>query len=213
MSDLKASAFFDEGVMVQTERIILRRSEDSDLMKYIDAFGSSKPLLAKEYRLNETLRQLYWKGVKEDEDPLYCSICDKNNGEFIGYCTVEELNRQPYEVGINLLKSFQAKGFGSEAMAAFISTFQRVSESATFIAKIEPGNVNSQKMFRRIGFVPDSIDAFIIKDFGSLELFEQMRLEELGGIPENLQRLAKEFSVDPRKLLSHVLVFKRPAER
>lgn len=146
-------------------------------MKYIDAFGSSKPLLAKEYRLNETLRQLYWKGVKEDEDSLYCSICDKDNGEFIGYCTMEELSKQPYEVGINLLKSFQAKGFGSEAMAAFISAFQRVSGSAAFIAKIEPGNVNSQKMFRRIGFVPDSIDAFIIKDFGSLELFEQMQLE------------------------------------
>ena len=80
-----------------------------------------------------------------------------------------------------------------------------------FIAKIDPQNIGSQKMFRRLGFVPWGIDTHFINDPAILEGFEEERLEELGGIPEELCSLAEEFGVEPRKLLSHVLVFRHPA--
>lgn len=66
-------------------------------------------------------------------------------------------------------------------------------------------------MFRRLGFVPWGIDTLFIDDSAILEGLEEERLEELGGIPEELCGLAKEFDVEPRKLLSHVLVFRCPA--
>lgn len=209
MPSLKASMFFNNGVMARTERLVLRSPQDDDLMKYIDAFGGPNPFLAREYRRDEALRQLYWEGVMTDENSLYCSICTKDGNEFIGYCTIEKLGRKPPEVGINLLKGFQAQGFGPEAMTALMAAFQRISGTTAFIAEIEPDNAHSQKMFRRLGFVPKGIDTFIIKDPEELERFEQKQLEELGGIPEELQALARELNVEPRKLLSHVLVFER----
>lgn len=211
MPDLKASMFFTDGVMAQSERLMLRSPEDEDLMKYIDAFGSPNPLLAEEYRRNERLREHYWRDVMESEDSLYCSICDKDSEAFLGYCEVDGLNERPLEIGISLLEDSQAKGFGPEALTAFMAAFQRVSGPMAFTARITAENVSSQKMFRRLGFAPDGIATFIIKDSDSLERLEQARLKKLGGIPEGLQVLAEEFGVEPQKLLSHVLVFKRPA--
>lgn len=209
---LRASMFFnEEGVLARTERLVLRRPMDEDMMKYIDAFGGPNPLLANEYRLDERLQRMYWESV-EKEDSLYCSICAKENGEFLGYCTIEELSGWPPEIGINLLERFQGRGIGPEAVSAFMDVCQRVMGSVPFIAKIEAENACSQKMFRRLGFRPEGIDTFIIKDPIDLERFEQKRLKELGGVPKKLQSLAKEFEVEPRKLLSHLLVFKRPAD-
>lgn len=89
MQDLRASLFFDaDGVLARTERLVLRRPIGEDVMKYIDAFGGPCPLLAREYRRNEELRADYWKGV-QGEDSLYCTICAKETGEFLGYCAIE----------------------------------------------------------------------------------------------------------------------------
>lgn len=211
MRDLRASLFFDaDGVLARTERLVLRCPMDEDMMKYIDAFGGPCPLLAREYRRNEELRTDYWRGV-QGEDSLYCSICTKETGEFVGHCAIERLKRPHPEIAINLLEGFQARGFGPEAVQAFMEAFENVVGAVPFIAKIDPQNACSQKMFRRLGFVPWGIDTLFINDPAILEGLEEEQLEELGGIPEELCSLAEEFGVEPRKLLSHVLVFRRPA--
>ena len=195
MQDLRASLFFNaDGVLSRTERLVLRRPIDEDMMRYIDAFGGPCPLLAHEYRSNEELRTDYWKGVK-GEDSLYCSICAKENVEFMGYCAVERLKRPDPEIAINLLERFQVRGFGPEAVLAFMEAFRKVTGP----------------VFRRLGFAPWEVDTLFIKDPGILKRIEEERIEELGGIPENLCGLAEEFDVEPRKLLSHVLVFRKPA--
>ncbi|WP_293825915.1 GNAT family N-acetyltransferase [uncultured Parolsenella sp.] len=196
--------------MARTERLALRHPKDEDLPLFIDSFSGRYPLLAKEYRRSEELRLSYWEGV-QGESSLHCSICARENGEFMGYCCVEDLNGQDAEVGINLLERFQARGFGPETIVAFMDAFQRVAGPSSFIAKIDPENLNSQKMFRRLGFLPGGIDTVFIKDPDMLRQFEEMRLGELGGVPERLRALAKEFGVEPRKLLSHALVFRKAA--
>lgn len=201
--------FFDEpGVLTCTERLVLRAPMDEDKLKYIDTFGSIHPLLAAEYHRNEALMQSYWKESVKGEASLCCSICMKDGGDFVGYCSVEKLSKRPLEVGINLLPEFQAHGFGPEAIFAFMESIQKAAGPMDFVAVIEPENVNSQKMFRRLGFKPERIATLFIKDPDDLRCFEDMRLQGLGEIPEGLLDLAEEFGVEPRRLLSHVLVFR-----
>ena len=209
MQDLSAMLFFDEsGVLACTERLVLRAPVDEDKLKYVDTFGSIHPLLAAEYRRNAALMQSYWEESVKGEASLCCSICMKDGGDFVGYCSVEKLSKRPLEVGINLLPEFQAHGFGPEAISVFMESIQRAAGPMDFIALIEPENVNSQKMFRRLGFKPERIATLFIKDPDDLRRFEDMRLQGLGEIPEGLLDLAEEFGVEPRKLLSHVLVFR-----
>lgn len=209
MQDLSAMMFFDEpGVLTCTERLVLRAPMDEDKLKYIDTFGSIHPLLAAEYHRNEALMQSYWKESVKGEASLCCSICMKDGGDFVGYCSVEKLSKRPLEVGINLLPEFQAHGFGPEAISAFMESIQKAAGPMDFVAVIEPENVNSQKMFRRLGFKPERIATLFIKDPDDLRCFEDMRLQGLGEIPEGLLDLAEEFGVELRRLLSHVLVFR-----
>lgn len=209
MQDLSAMMFFDEsGVLTCTERLVLRAPVDEDKLKYIDTFGSIHPLLAAEYRRNAALMQSYWEESVKGEASLCCSICMKDGGDFVGYCSVEKLSKRPLEVGINLLPEFQAHGFDPEAISVFMESIQRAAGPMDFIALIEPENVNSQKIFRRLGFKPERIATLFIKEPDDLRRFEDMRLQGLGEIPEGLLDLAEKFGVEPRKLLSHVLVFR-----
>lgn len=206
MSGLNSSMFFDdEGIFAKTERLVLRAPIDDDLNRYIDAFGGPYPILAREYRIDERLRNFYWEGVKGPHS-LYCSICLRESSAFCGYCAVEKLSLEPTELSINLLGEFQAKGIGPEAISALMRVFEEVSGRHFFKVRIEAENENSQRMFRRLGFVPAGIDTFIIKDPDELERFEDARLDS---IDDSICALADEFGVEPRKLLSHVLVFEK----
>ena len=75
------------------------------------------------------------------------------------------------------------------------------------MARIESRGSRSQHMFRKLGFIPARIDTFLIDDPGMLEKLEEMQLDR---IDAHLRAVAEEFGVEPRVLLSHLLVFKRP---
>lgn len=205
--DLKSSMFFNnDGLFAEADRIILRRPAESNVPGFIKAFSAASPAIAKWYEDNSKARDLYWQSIN-DEKSLYCSICSKQNGEFFGYCTIEDLEKYPFELGINLIAKHHSQGIGSEAIAAFMQGFEEIAGPTEFLARIESRNSRSQHMFRKLGFIPAGIDAFLIDDPGMLEKLEEMQLD---CIDANLRTVAEEFGVEPRVLLSHLLVFKRP---
>lgn len=200
--------FDEDGMLTRTERLVLRRPVDDDMCEYIDTIVEDKPFL-EDYKdpgeRGETLRNGYWDSVISGES-LFATICLEGNGAFIGYCSVEEPEVEPFELGINLRKKFQKQGFGPEAIVGFMSAIQAATGPKPFVAKIDVKNRNSQVMFRRLGFEPAGIDPFLIKDPKLLEDFESKYLDF---IDDGMRELAAEFGVEPRKLLSHVLVFRK----
>lgn len=135
------------------------------------------------------------------------SICSKQNGGLLGYCTIEDLGKYPFELGVNLMAEHQSQGIGPEAITAFMRGIEKITGPVKFLARIQSGNSRSQRMFRKLGFLPAGIDTFLIDDPEMLAKFEEMQLDR---IDDSLCALAKEFGVAPRKLLSHLLMFKRP---
>lgn len=203
---LNSSAFFNENnIFTTTERLILRKPIEEDMYEFMEAFATIIPGLARWYQSDERMLKSYWGNVDRDE-ALYCSICLKGDDRIIGYCSIDQLNDKPFELSICLKKEFHCQGFGGETTFAFMNTFESIAGPTDFIAKIEAENRQSQHMFRKLGFKPAGIDTFIIKDPENLKKFEDSRLDE---IDDNIRTLAAEFEVEPRKLLSHFLVFKR----
>ena len=207
--ELRSEQFFDdEGILAKKDWLIFRKPEKKDLMGYIEAFGVRSPGLAKEYlrddEWGQSLRDSYWEAV-EDQDALFCTI-ETERGKFCGYCNIHRLSENPPEIGIDLLPAYQGRGIGPRAVNALMDAFEKKAGCTAFVAEIEPENKNSQKMFRRLGFAPAGITTFLIKDPTMLEAFEESRMDE---ITDDMHYLAEEFGVEPRKLLSHLLVFKR----
>lgn len=201
-----------KGVIAVTDRLVLRRPDKCDKADYIDTIVEDKPFL-RDYKEDgdrgRALRDGYWDSVMDDSS-LFATVSLKENGAFCGYCSIEKPDIEPYELGINLRKSFQAQGIGPEVISALVDAIEAIMGPKSFAARIDVKNRNSQVMFRRLGFVPAGVDTSFFKDPEFLRRFEE---EHLDCIDDDMRKLAAEFGVEPRVLLSHVLVFERSAVR
>ncbi|MDY3900341.1 MAG: GNAT family N-acetyltransferase [Atopobiaceae bacterium] len=206
--DRTASDFFDEdGIVATTARLVLRRPVRDDLLAYIDTFSEG---LRKEYLRSDasgdSLRRGYWDDVSS-EGSLFCTITASKDRRTCGFCCIEQLEEDPSEIGIRLLPEFRGRGIGGEAVSALIAGVERMAGPTEFVAQIDADNEASQRLFRRLGFLPDHVDTPIFKDPTLIAWLEESRLNL---IDDRLRALADEFGVEPRTLLSHSLVFKRP---
>ncbi len=74
-----------------------------------------------------------------------------------------------------------------------------------FRVRIDPANLASQGLFEKLGAIPNGISGFILS---SEEEIKQCEDASLYLIDDVLSAVAKKFSIEPRKLLSHALEYK-----
>lgn len=199
-----SSDFFDgDGVFARTKRLVLRAPTRDDLPAYIETFIKG---LREEYLRDDKsgarLRERYWEDVSS-ESSLFCTVVEGR--EVYGFCSIENLDEDPSEIGVRLLPPYRGRGIGTEAVRALMQKVQRVAEPTAFVAKIDSDNTASQRLFRKLGFVPAGVDTPIFRDPEFLQRFEE---SHLGLIDDGIRALAEEFGVKPRTLLSHALVFR-----
>ncbi len=63
----------------------------------------------------------------------------------------------------------------------------------------------SQRLFEKLGAEPNGISEFLLHEEADIRRCEE---ENIHLLDERIQELAKQFNVEPRKLLSHVLEYK-----
>lgn len=140
-----------------------------------------------------------------DENTFYCSIYDVDTDDYMGYCGINNVNTEEWELAVELLKEYQGRGYGYRVMTTFMNCIKAETGCGHFITRVDPENTASQKLMKKLGFQPAGITTLIIKDEKKLAEFEEEGMERLDG---RMKDLAVEFDVEPRKLLSHVLVYK-----
>ena len=74
-----------------------------------------------------------------------------------------------------------------------------------FRIRIEPTNHASQRLFEKLGAVPNGVSELWLHDPEDLEELEESSADL---IDDSLVSLANKFAVEPRTLLSHVLEYK-----
>ena len=134
---------------------------------------------------------------------LNCSIIKE--GKYIGYCGINNINQEPWEIAIELQPEWTNKGIGRCAITAMLDAMRSRLGVTEYKVKIEPTNAPSQKLFEKLGAVPDRIEEWLLHDPQALERCEK---ENLDLLDENMIEVAKKFSVEPQKLLSHVLAYR-----
>lgn len=125
-------------------------------------------------------------------------------GNYIGYCGINNILKENWEIGIELLPEYTGQGVGYCAISKMLNKIHERLGRDFFIARIDPRNIASQKLFEKLGALPDGITA----DWTENEsIMLQCEEEHLDQIDEELINIAKKFNVAPRKLLSHVLKY------
>lgn len=152
-------------------------------------------------------QEIEWKGMKSD-DSIYCFVIERKSNNFIGYCSVSRIKAGINEISIELLKKYTGKGYGQRVISLFIDALSQKIGMNSFIAVVAPENKASQSLMKKINAKPEGIKLSIwLKDKTGERAwrFEEKYLAE---IDEFMVQLAEEFEVEPRKLLSHNLVYR-----
>ncbi len=196
---LKNDFWYDGVVTCADCSIILRRVVASDREGFLG--------LQREYSLLKSMLEeesyctLVWNEHLEDK-ALMLTI--EKNGEYLGYCGIKNTSQVPWEIAIELQPQWTKQGIGGHAIAAMLNAIKTRLGVTAFRVRIDPGNTASQKMFERLGAVPNGISEFIVHDPSLIEKCEEENLHLIDG---TVIALAERFGVEPRKLLSHILEY------
>lgn len=179
--------------------IVLREEEECDRGGYLGLqreYSVARSMLKEESYCN-----IVWNEHRGNE-MLALSIV--KDGNYIGYCGINDVTQKTWEIVIELQPEWTNKGIGRHAMVAMLDAVKERLGVTEYKVRIDPGNYASQKLFEKIGAIPNRIAELYLHDARTIERCEE---ENLHLIDEALISVAEKFSVEPRKLLSHVLEY------
>lgn len=192
--------FWKDGQIVYSESdIVLRSVEDADrdgFIKTQQEYSVMKSMLR-----DESFRNMIWKEHIEDK-ALMLSILQ--NGTYVGYCGIKDCTCEPWEIVIEILPEWTRRGIGFKAISGMLDACRNRLGVTRFRVRIDPGNYASQKLFEKLGAVPNGLSTLWIHE---QELLEECEEEHLHMIDDQLILVAEKFNVAPRKLLSHILEY------
>lgn len=195
--------FWDAGtISCLNGGLILRKVEEADRDGYIGlqkAYNLMKSMLKE-----ETYYDMVWREHQEPKALMFSIIKD---GQYIGYCGIKNTSQEPWEIAIEILPDWTNQGIGRIAIDGMLDAVIVRLGINQFRVRIDPGNHASQKMFEKLGAIPNGISEFLIHDKATLEKCEE---DNLHLIDADTISLAGKFGVEPRKLLSHILEYSLP---
>jgi len=189
-------------VFAEGEDILLCKSRDEDRAAYI-ALQKENTIMPNAYKL-EGFEDKLWEDMY-DEKAFYTSIRRKNSDEYMGYCGIKNTQKNELELAIEILKEFQGKGYGKEALSLFMQQVKTVTGMGEFITLVDGENIASQKMCEACGGILSGIREHMLHDNEYMMRYEKENADQ---VTEVMRGTAKKFGVAPEKLLTHVLVYK-----
>lgn len=181
------------------EHIYLRAVQEADRAQFFKLQEATH--IAKFMLKEEDYQDMMWKEHVQDKSMMFTIEVD---GEYAGYCGINNLSCENWEIAIELLTKFRYKGIGCKAISIMLSEIKNRLGIERFRAKIDPENYASQRLIEKLGATPYGIAEYLLHKEEDITRLEEENLDE---IDDQLIHVAQKFGVEPRKLLSHVLEY------
>lgn len=186
-------------ILQENEKIILRKVRETDKEMFYEL--QKETSVMKSMLKEEGYRLMLWNEHVQDKSLMVTIEVD---GEYAGYCGINNLSKEELEIAIELRKKWRKQGVGYQALNIFLSEMKSRLQKNEFRIKIEADNYASQALFEKLGAVPYGIAEHMLHKEEDIQRCEEENLHE---IDDKLINIAKKFDVEPRKLLSHVLEY------
>lgn len=155
--------------MLETERLILRRMNESDIDEIFvmrtdkDVMRYIREPVAKRKEAENWINLVSSRW--EDEKIGFCALVEKQSGKFIGWCGLWRLKETgEIEVGYALKKDFWGKGFAVEAAEAFLEYGFGELNLEKIVAVANPENRASRRVMEKLGMRFDYTGEFYGRD-------------------------------------------------
>ncbi len=190
-------------IFVEDDIVVLRgyREEDNDYIRKIKQENSS----SREMYEDDEKWNLSSDWLRRKES-FVCSIIRKSDKQYVGYISIKDSGSNLWEFAIELLLEQCNKGYGTRAVALFLTTISEITGKKQFQALVETDNLPSQRLMEKLGArLIDIYDYTFKGDEVATEEFEEKHIDR---ITDRMIELAEQINVEPRKLLSHVLDYR-----
>lgn len=192
--------FWNSGDIVKSDvHIYIRAVKEFDRDWFIEL--QKETCIMKSMLKEESYRKIIWDEHIQDKSMMFTIEVD---GEYAGYCGINNLSCENWEVSIELLKKFHNKGIGYRAISIMLSEIKSRLNVNKYRVKIASDNYASQRLFEKLGANPYGIAEYLLHNEDDIIRYEE---ENLDAIDERLVQVAEKFEVEPRQLLSHVLEY------
>lgn len=163
-------------ILLETERLSLIRTRTSDITDLIRLW--TDPVITEFLggpRNPETIRPLFEESVGDKQDFDLWPVIEKESGDFAGHCGLLEKvieGVSEVEVIYIIARDKQGRGYATEAGRSLIDFgFSRFG-LGRIVALIEPENVLSEVVARRMGL---RFEKCIIRQSGERKLFSRAK--------------------------------------
>jgi RimJ/RimL family protein N-acetyltransferase len=150
--------------MLETERLILRKFEESDIDAIFEMRSDAEVMrfIREPQNRDETINWLklvssHW----QDEKIGFCAVIEKSSGKVIGWCGLWRLKETgETEVGYAIDKEYWGKGLAVEAARAFLEYGFTKLNLEKIVAVARPENKASRRVMEKLGMHYDYAGEF-----------------------------------------------------
>lgn len=137
-------------VILETDRLILRRFKKNDLQDLYEYLSDSEVIRYEPHKpmsMDETESNLEWR-ISTDE---MVAVELKNNGKMIGNVYLGKRDFESLEIGYVFNKDYWGKGYAKESCTALLALAFSNGVHRIF-AECDPENTGSWKLLESLGF-------------------------------------------------------------
>lgn len=144
---------------LQTQRLHLRKMETSDSPSLFKIW--SDPDVTKFMNISSFTHEVQaeeiiemFKELAQSSKAIRFCIIEKESSEIIGTCGLNSIDfeNEKAEIGYEIAKTYWGKGYATEAIYTLINYALETLKINRIEAKIEPANVNSINVLKKLNF-------------------------------------------------------------
>ena len=149
--------FWQAGETLQSNgHVILRKVKETDREMFLELQRETS--MMRSMLKEEGYRLMLWDEHIQDK-ALMATI--EVDDEYAGYCGINNLSKEYWEIAIELREKWRRQGIGYNALKIFLSEMKSRVQKREFRVKIDSDNYASQGLFEKLGAVPYGIAEFM----------------------------------------------------
>ena len=183
---------------------MIQQESNTDKANYLALQKSVAILKDWERDDEEKLNEWSWQDAFKSKQRI-CYVIEKMPGNvYCGECAVKNISDEIPEIEIELMKEYQGQGIGYLAIIDMLNKLASDYGKVKYYAKVEPDNYASRFLFEKLRAQPVGVSRdYTISDEREERFIERSRYL----LDQDLEEVAKKFSVVPETLLTHFLVY------
>lgn len=195
-----------DGLCLHNEFLSIKPLGDQDKTPYLllKAEIVNKP----EITDTESFQRLVWKEALGNKHRYY-AIYRNADHSFIGFCGINDIREEPWELAVELLKKYHHQGYGYMAVKLLIETIKNLTGRQNILATVSTDNFASQALMRKLGAVASGLDETDPRAFSKMN---EEKEQALNIQDDRVLKLIEEFHVDVQDLRGKVLLYMIPLD-